>query len=201
MIDIDLPRDGSTAAHLARVEARPGSEEPVEKMLCERGANVAPDDGCWWALRFAPGEHAVFTTLGASAVHGLDEEQGLLDGDVTVDEAEVLAGKLQPLRVVTKALVLRLPVRASAEGEAIEALCAGKPIVDRELETVAWFALRFADGDLGIVSAFPDRHSRRAHLNGRFARDVGRRVFGMLDGFPSVEHADVIEQRRPRRRR
>ena len=191
---------GVTNAQLARLEARPGSEEPLEKLLLDHASTVTVDDGSGWALRFSPGEHAVFTTEGRATLAGLDDDSALLDGPVTVDDVEVLACKVQPQRVVTKALVLRLPVRASEQEEAIDALRAGERIVAGELETVAWYALRHADGDLGIVSGFADRHARRAHLSGRFGRDVGRRVFGMLDGFPTVEHADVIEQRRPRRR-
>lgn len=187
-----------TPSFLARLEAAPGAEEAVEKLLAEAAdAADITEDGAWWALRFGAGEHAVLTVGAPPATDVLEQDRSLLDGDVVVEPLEVLAQKLHPKRQVGKALVLRLPVRSSNEAEATEALAAATSIVERELETVAWLALRFPDGDLGVVCGFPDRHARRAHLNGRFARDVGKRLFGMLDGFPSVEPADVLVQRRP----
>jgi len=190
----------TTTAWLARLEAVPGAEDEVEKLLRDRGTHVEVDDGCWWALRFGSGEHAVFTTVAADAADpGI--ASSLLDGDVTLDEVEVLAAKVLPHRQASTALLLRLPVRSGSAAEATELLEAATKVVERELETVAWFALRFRDGDLGVACAFPDRHARRAHLNGRFARDAGRKLFTMLDSFPSVEPADVVEQRRPARAR
>lgn len=201
MIDNEPPTSGGAGeatAAIVRVEAKPGREDDLEKLLHDLHADL-PADGCWWSLRLGSGEHAVFTTAPELDLSLFDEHAALLDGEVGVEPVEVLARKLAPQRIVTKALLLRLPVRASAVVEATARLEAATRTVDRELETVAWFGLRFGDGDLGVVAGFPDRHARRSHLTERFAREVGRDVFGMLDAMPSVELADVVDQRRPRR--
>ena len=71
--------------------------------------------------------------------------------------------------MVTRGLVVQLEARAGKEDEVAAFLEGALPLVEREPETVAWFALRLGTSSFAIVDAFPGEEGRLAHLAGPVA--------------------------------
>ena len=64
------------------------------------------------------------------------------------------------------------------------------PMVREEFEALAWFALRFENGDLGFFDAFTDSRARRKHLMGKAPRELVKQ-FRLLGGIPRTTLLDV----------
>jgi quinol monooxygenase YgiN len=97
---------------------------------------------------------------------------------------------------VSKALLVRLEALPGREDDVRDFLLQGQSVVERELGTVRWFAVRFGPTSFGIFDAFPDDEARRTHLSGDVARALGERT-GELFEEPAIEELDVIAEKRP----
>jgi quinol monooxygenase YgiN len=102
--------------------------------------------------------------------------------------------------MVTRGLVVRLEARAGKEDEVAAFLEGALPLVEREPETVAWFALRLGTSSFAIVDAFPGEEGRLAHLAGPVATALLDRADELLAAPPRIERADVLAARLPEER-
>ncbi|MGH9165853.1 MAG: putative quinol monooxygenase [Acidimicrobiales bacterium] len=178
----------------------------MEKLLTEAQSIVEDEPGTttWFALRFGHGEYGIFDAfpddagrgahLDGRVVAALNEHSDLLDGEPEIERLDVLADKLTKEQV-TKALLLRLPIKDSHADDAAAFLRDGASIVAEEPATVAWFAVRFADGAYGVFDVFPDTRARRAHLTGQIPRQLALHGLPWLGGLPNMSFADVLAQK------
>jgi quinol monooxygenase YgiN len=191
---------------LARIEAASGREDELEKLLVDARAIVEGEPGttAWFALRFGHGEYGIFDAfpddaardahLGGGVVAALNAHADLLDDAPEIEPVDVLADKLSTGRA-TKGLLLRLPIKSNHIDDATEFLRGGQAIVADEPATTAWFAIRFADGDLGVFDVFPDVRGRRAHLTGEIPKQLALHGLTWLNGLPQMSFADVLAQK------
>jgi len=196
----------TTRGLLARIEAAPGKEEELEKLLVGARSIVEAElaTTAWFALRFGHGEYGIFDAfpdeagrqahLEGGVVAALQEHAHLLDGGPLIETVDVLADKLST-GTVTKALLLRLPIKSSHADDAEAFMRNGQSVVAEEPATTAWFAIRFEDGDYGVFDVFPDKPGRRAHLTGDIPRQLALHGLPWLQGLPSMSFADVLAQK------
>ena len=100
---------------------------------------------------------------------------------------------------VRKALFVRLRPKAGKEAEVEAFLRDGLAAVMEEPDTTTWYAVRFAHDDFAIFDTFPGDTGRLAHLAGKVGRALVARTPELLDGMPTIEHAQVLAYKLPDR--
>ena len=98
---------------------------------------------------------------------------------------------------VTKALFVRLTAK-DGKGAEVEAFLrdALAPVMD-EHDTTTWYAVRFGHHDFAIFDTFPGDKGRLAHLAGKVGRALIARTPELLEGMPTIEHAQVLAYKLP----
>jgi quinol monooxygenase YgiN len=94
--------------------------------------------------------------------------------------------------LITKGLIVRLEAKAGREEAVAAFLRDAAPLVQREPETVAWFAFQTGASSFAIVDVFPDEGGRRAHLEGAVAAALEANAPVLLAGRPVIERVDVL---------
>ena len=94
--------------------------------------------------------------------------------------------------MVTTGLIVRLEAKPGQDGELAAFLIDALPLVEEELQTVAWFALRTGALSFAIVDVFPDEAGRQSHLAGPVAAALSERGGELLARPPEIERADVL---------
>jgi quinol monooxygenase YgiN len=94
--------------------------------------------------------------------------------------------------MVSVGLFVRLEAKPGKEAEVGEFLRAALPLVEDEVATTAWFALRFGPASFGIFDAFPDDEGRQAHLAGRVAAALLTRADDLLAVPPVIEKVETL---------
>ena len=190
----------------ATVEAAPGREDEVEKLLAGARSIVEqePKTAVWFALRFGRGEYGIFDAfpdvagrdahLGGGVATALKEHADLFDGEPVFEQVEVLADKRTGARA-SKGLMLRLPIKDGNSDDAAGFLRNGEAVVNNEPATTDWFALKFENGEYGVFDVFPDSKGRRAHLVGRIPQQLALHGLPWLKGLPHMSFADVMAQK------
>ncbi len=95
--------------------------------------------------------------------------------------------------MVKLALYVRLEAKPGKEQEVEEFLMSGRPIVEEEPETVAWFALRLGPSTFAIFDTFDGESGRRAHLQGR----VAAALKALFAEPPGIHEVDVLAAKLP----
>lgn len=98
---------------------------------------------------------------------------------------------------VNKALFVRLKAKPGRESEVEAFLREGLAAVMEEEETTTWYAVRFGDDEFAIFDTFPGNKGRLAHLAGKVGRALIVETPVLLDGLPSIEHAQVLAYKLP----
>jgi quinol monooxygenase YgiN len=99
--------------------------------------------------------------------------------------------------MVTKGLVVNLHAKKGKEQELGRFLADALPLVEREPQTIAWFAFRTGESTFAIVDTFPDEAGRTAHLQGAVAAALGSRAAELLEQPPAIDPVDVIAAKLP----
>jgi hypothetical protein len=196
----------TTRALLAHIDAASGREADLEALLVGARSIVDDEPGtvAWFALRFGHGEYGVFDAfpddaardahLSGGVVAALQANAELLDSEPDIEKVEVLADKLTVAQVA-KGLLLRLPIKSVHMDDAEAFLRGGQEIAEGEPATIAWFAIRFEDGDYGVFDVFPDKKGRRAHLGGEIPRKLALHALPWIGGLPHLRYADILAQK------
>ena len=99
--------------------------------------------------------------------------------------------------MVNVALYVRLEAKPGKEKDVEAFLKGGLAVVQGELATTAWFALRMGPSTFGIFDAFPDEAGRQAHLSGRVAAALMQKAADLLAKPPAIEKVDVLAAKLP----
>lgn len=68
--------------------------------------------------------------------------------------------------MVSRGLLVRMEINSGMDGEVEELFRSVLPMVRQEVDTIAWYGVRFGRSDYGVVAAFPGEQSRDAHHEG-----------------------------------
>jgi quinol monooxygenase YgiN len=99
--------------------------------------------------------------------------------------------------MVKLGLLARMEAKPGKEAEVDAFLRGALPIVQAELGTIAWFAIRIGTSSFGIFDVFADDAGRQAHLNGRVAAALMTKAPGLFTGAPTIQKLDVLESKLP----
>ena len=102
-----------------------------------------------------------------------------------------------PTEPVSKALFVRLRAQ-EGKGRDVEAfLRDALSAVMEERDTTTWYALRFGHDDFAIFDTFSGDKGRLEHLAGKVGRALILKTPALLDGIPTIEHAQVLAYKLP----
>ncbi len=95
------------------------------------------------------------------------------------------------------ALFARLEAKPGKEAEVEKFLSSALPMVQREQDTTAWFALRLGPTTFGIFDVFPTEKGREAHLSGQVAAALTAKASDLFSQPPDIKKADVLATKLP----
>jgi len=93
---------------------------------------------------------------------------------------------------ITVGLLVTLEALPGKEKDVEEFLRAGRPLVEDEPATVAWFAVKLGPTTFAIVDFFPDDAGRTAHLQGKVGQALGARTDELFARAPDIAELDVV---------
>lgn len=94
-------------------------------------------------------------------------------------------------------LLVRLEAKHGKEREVEHFLRSAVPLVEEEIGTTAWFAVRFGRGEYGIFDAFLDESARREHLAGPVAHALQEHGSDLFDAPPHMQSVEVLADKMP----
>lgn len=105
--------------------------------------------------------------------------------------------KKRSVFMTNEALFVRLESKPGKEKEVEQFLRNGLQLVNREHDTISWYALRLGPSTFGIFDTFADEKGRQAHLNGEVAKALMQRSAELFSKQPSIEKADILVAKMP----
>jgi quinol monooxygenase YgiN len=99
--------------------------------------------------------------------------------------------------MTTLGLLVRLHAKPGKEADVEALLISALPLIRREADTSAWFAIRFGRSEYGIFDAFPDEAAREAHLSGPVAAALMARADALFALPPNIQKLDVLADKLP----
>lgn len=94
--------------------------------------------------------------------------------------------------MVKAALWVELNAKPGKEKELHEFLISAQSLVEREKDTISWYAVKMGPASFGIFDTFGDDAGRRAHLNGEIAKALKSKGSELLSGEPKIHEIEVI---------
>ncbi|HET6504956.1 MAG TPA: antibiotic biosynthesis monooxygenase [Amycolatopsis sp.] len=89
-------------------------------------------------------------------------------------------------------LLVTLEAKPGREDQVAKFLNDGRALVEREPQTLEWFALRMGPTTFGIFDAFATDDGRQAHLSGQVAEGLSRITPDLLAAPPDIKPVDVL---------
>jgi quinol monooxygenase YgiN len=99
--------------------------------------------------------------------------------------------------MVTVGLLVRLEAKPGKEADVERLLESGLALVNEELDTTAWFAIRMGPSTYGIFDVFPSDAGRQAHLKGRVAEALVAQAGDLFSEPPDIGQIDVLAAKLP----
>lgn len=99
--------------------------------------------------------------------------------------------------MTTKALLVTMQAKEGKEAQVEELLRSALPLVQDELGTAAWFAVRLTPEMYGIFDAFADDAGRSAHLSGKVADALFSAAEELFSAPPEMQRLDVLADKLP----
>jgi quinol monooxygenase YgiN len=99
------------------------------------------------------------------------------------------------------ASLTRLRAKAGKEKEVQELLQESVALVNEDVSTLLWLALRSGSRTFTIVAAFADQAAREQHVNGPVAEVVLQREPDLFESTPQIERVTVLGAKVPHERR
>src|SRR5690348_5641015 len=99
--------------------------------------------------------------------------------------------------MVAVGLYVALQAKQGMEEDVANFLRGALPLVQREDQTTAWFALRVEASRFAIFDAFADEEGRDAHLAGEVAAALMGHADELLAEAPSIQRVDVLADKLP----
>lgn len=94
--------------------------------------------------------------------------------------------------MITKAIFATLVAKPGMETEVEEFLRSAKPLIEQEVGTVTWYAIKMSDLHYGIFDTFYDETGLQDHLHGKIAEALAAEAPRLFSSAPVIESYDVI---------
>ncbi|SEP40229.1 putative quinol monooxygenase [Mucilaginibacter sp. OK283] len=94
--------------------------------------------------------------------------------------------------MVKLAILAKLEAKPGKENELAELLINALPLVQQELGTVSWYALKLGPTTFGIFDTFESEESRQTHLSGKLVAALMSAADDLFEPEPSIELAEII---------
>ncbi|MEW4154294.1 antibiotic biosynthesis monooxygenase [Bacillus thuringiensis] len=65
-------------------------------------------------------------------------------------------------------------------------------IVNEEIKTISWFALRLSSTTFGIFDVFANEEGRTIHLSGQVAANLMAKAPELFVSSPKIQHIDIL---------
>jgi hypothetical protein len=95
--------------------------------------------------------------------------------------------------IIKVALLVRLEAKPGKDADVERFLRDGLSLVQEELATTAWFAIRMRLSTFGIFDAFPDESGRQAQLSGRVAAALAEKASELFTKQPTIEKVPLSD--------
>lgn len=189
-----------------RMHARQGKDSAVEEFLHSALPLVQDEPGilAWFAVHFGRGEYGIFDVFADDAARDahlagplpaeLKRRAGeLFETEPRIQEFEVLADKMPVVSAFpdTKGLLLTFKAKSGHEQDVEQFFQYAHELVNNELNTTAWFAMRTNDHEYGIFDVFPSNGDRFVHLVGHVPRELAKQAFTLMGSMPEVEMLNI----------
>jgi quinol monooxygenase YgiN len=96
-------------------------------------------------------------------------------------------------------LLVRLDAMPGRDRDVEDFLRSVLPLVEDEPGTIAWFAVKFGEGEYGIFDTFSDEAAREAHLAGPVAQSLNNLTGELFESEPRINRLDVLADKVPPR--
>jgi quinol monooxygenase YgiN len=119
----------------------------------------------------------------------------LLASGPAIGHVDILASMVRPESTSTEAKVgLYVPLFAKPEKAEVvkKFLIDALPLVQKEPETLQWFAFRKSETEFGIFDTAAGESGRDAHLNGQVAAALMANAEELLETPPSIRKVDIL---------
>jgi len=130
-------------------------------------------------------------------LNGVKNYSRATDGFVLISPRHPLKNRKDTMSL-NEALFVKLEAKPGKEAEVENFLRDGLAVVEREAQTIVWFALRMGPATFGIFDAFPDEAGREAHLQGQVAAALKEKAGDLLAKPPAIMKASVLAAKVPR---
>ena len=200
-----------TRGLLVRLQCQHGKDSEVEQFLRSALPLVEnePATVAWFAIRFGRSEYGIFDVfpddagreahLTGPVAKALTEHAAALFAEPPdIQKLDVLAYKLPEAPLLTpdtKALLLTFEAKSGNEDGVERFLKNMETVVQEEVGTKAWFAIRLKEGEFGIFDTFPDQVGRFKHLTGHVPRELAKHALALLGSLPDPELPSVIAEK------
>jgi quinol monooxygenase YgiN len=94
-------------------------------------------------------------------------------------------------------LLVRLEARPGKDREVEQFLRSAVSLVEEEIGTTAWFALRFGRGEYGVFDAFLDDAARQEHLAGPVALALQEHSQDLFNTPPRLQPVQILANKMP----
>lgn len=191
---------------LVRMHAKQGKDAAVEAFLHSALPLVReePSTVAWFAVRFGRGEYGIVDVFaddaardahlaGPVAIALKQRASELFEREPRVQKFEVLADKMPVVSTDpdTKGLLLTFKAKPGHAQDVEQFFRFAHELVNYELNTTAWFAMRTGDDEYGIFDVFPTNGDRFMHLVGRVPRELAKQAFTLMGSMPEVEMLSI----------
>ncbi|MDY6945150.1 MAG: hypothetical protein SXG53_05485 [Pseudomonadota bacterium] len=99
--------------------------------------------------------------------------------------------------MTSSGLLVRLEARHGKDRDVEQFLRSAVPLVEEEIGTTAWFAVRFGRGEYGIFDTFLDDAARQEHLAGPVALALQQHAGDLFDAPPRMQQVEVLANKMP----
>ncbi len=99
--------------------------------------------------------------------------------------------------MVTKGLWVPLEAKPDKVADVRAFLEGGRPLVEDEPATTAWFAVQIGPTSFAIFDVFPDEAGRQAHLSGKVAEALMAQAPDLFATAPDIQQLDVLADKLP----
>jgi len=85
-----------------------------------------------------------------------------------------------------------LEAKLGKEKEVEEFLKSAQPLAEKELGTIAWYAVKIGPSTFGIFDTFADEAGRNAHINGDIAKALFAKAKDLFAKDPQIAKPEIL---------